>query len=265
MKKITLKTLIDMKRTGEKITLLTCYDATFSRLLNEAKIDILLIGDTLGEMVQGHPTTVFVQIEDMAYHVRAVARQNSYSFLIGDMPFLTYTTCDEALKNAKILMQAGAHMVKMEGGQQLVPIIEHLTRFGIPVCAHIGLTPQFYHQLSGYRVQGREPNKAKQLLEDAKALVAAGCQILVMECIPQKLAKEITESCAVPTLGIGAGPDCDGQILVLYDILGMNTRKLTFSKNYLAASPDHSILGAFVTYREEVKSQIFPTIEHGFD
>jgi len=274
MKKIRIPTLLHMKQQHEKIVALTCYDASFIQLLNAAAIEVVLVGDTLGQIIQGYDTTIPVSIEDMAYHIRCVARKNTTALLIGDMPFLSYTSIAEALASAKQLMQAGAEMVKMEGGSELAPIVHALKGHGVPVCAHIGLTPQFVHHIGGYRIQGRDQQQATQLQEDAQALQRAGASLLVLECVPSTLATHISQSLHIPTIGIGAGVDCDGQILVCYDMLGMNMhKKLTFVKDFLgaqhvtpnAAAAENLILNAFRAYHAAVKEKIFPGVEHSFE
>lgn len=275
MKKIRIPALVHMKQRQEKIVVLTCYDASFIQVLNAANIEVVLIGDTLGQIIQGYDTTIPVSIPDMVYHIRCVARKNTTALLIGDMPFLSYTSIEQALDSAKQLMQAGAEMVKMEGGRELAPIVQALSQHGIPVCAHIGLTPQFVHHLGGYKIQGREQHQAAQLLDDALALQHAGAALLVLECVPRTLAHDISQSLAIPTIGIGAGVDCDGQVLVCYDMLGLNMhKKLTFVKDFLheqaakqtaSTASEHLILAACCAYHTAVKQKTFPSLEHSFE
>lgn len=253
-----------MKASGDKITMLTVYDATFSSLYKGLGVDVLLIGDSLGQVVQGHNSTIPVTIEDMVYHTRCVHRGASDAFILSDMPFMTYPNVDVALHNAAKLIQAGASMVKLEGGLCLVPILEALTQQGIPVCAHLGLTPQSVLTMGGYKVQGRDKTQAIQILEDAVALEAAGAGMIVLECIPRLLAKEISLALSIPVIGIGAGPDCDGQVLVLHDMLGITPGKnFTFTKNFMTES-DNGIEGAISAYVNAVKNNQFPADEHCF-
>jgi 3-methyl-2-oxobutanoate hydroxymethyltransferase len=263
-KRITLARLLKMKQRSEKITVLTAYDATFAKLFSELGIDIILVGDTLGMVVGGHETTIPVTMEDMVYHIRSVCRARPLPFIIGDMPFLSYPNPEEALENAGLLMQAGAEMVKVEGGAWLIPIIEQLSEKGIPVCAHLGLTPQSVHILGGYKVQGRDANQAEAILHAALAQEKAGAKMLVLECVPYLLAQEITQAVSIPVIGIGAGPYCDGQVLVTHDMLGLNPyMTLTFVRNFMAGQTE-GIQGAIKDYIRQVKSGEFPTLEHSF-
>src|SRR5437660_11859039 len=213
-----------MKQAGERITMLTAYDASFARLLDQAQIDVLLVGDSLGMVVQGHDTTLPVTMDQMVYHCAAVARGTSRAHLVGDMPFGSYqASADEAVKNAvRLVSEGGMEAVKLEGGAEYAEVVSRIARAGVPVMGHIGLTPQSVHKLGGYVVQGRTEEKAQKLLAAAKALEAAGCYALVLEMVPQELAAEITAALNIPTIGIGAGSSCDGQVLVIYDLLGMN-------------------------------------------
>ena len=249
---------------GEKIVMLTCYDATFAAVAEAAGVEMLLVGDSLGMVIQGHETTLPVSIADMLYHVRAVARGTQHAAIIADMPFGSYqANPEDAFRNAARLLAAGAHMVKIEGGRSMHETVRFLVDRGIPVCGHIGLTPQAVHQLGGYRVQGRENDAARRLREDARLLEQAGAAVIVLELIPAVLAREITEDLKVPTIGIGAGPACSGQVLVLYDMLGIYTRrKPRFVRDFMAGSA--SILQAIATYVRDVKSGQFPTAEHSF-
>ncbi len=260
----TISRLQAMKQKGEKIACLTAYDALFTYFADQAGLDLLLVGDSMGNTVQGHTDTIPVTLEEMCYHTRCVARGNQNAFLLGDLPFLTYTNPQQTLESSAKIMQSGAQMVKLEGGRWLVETFEILTTRGIPVCAHLGLTPQSVRRLGGYKIQGRDQNSAERIFEDALLLEKAGAQLLVLEGIPKILGKRITEALKIPTIGIGAGPDCDGQVLILHDLLGLIRGKpLTFAKNFLQDSGN--ILEAFKAYREAVKSGSFPGLEHCFD
>ncbi len=268
MDRITLAKLRKLKAQQEKIVALTVYDASFAHLLEQSGVEVLLVGDSLGMVIQGHPTTLPVTLEHMIYHTQAVYRGTQQALLVVDMPFMTYATPKQALRNAARLMREGqAQVVKLEGGEWLAPTIELLTARGIPVCAHLGLLPQSIHQLGGYYVQGRQPAQAQRLQAEAHCLQEAGATLLVLECVPSPLAAAITQSLSIPVIGIGAGPQCDGQILVLYDLLGLTPGKSpSFSKDFLkAARPDSSRLQhAIATYVEDVKNQHFPDLEHSF-
>ena len=265
MKKVTIHTLRKMKQAGERITMLTAYDATFALLLDGAGIEALLVGDSLGMVIQGQETTLPVTMDQMVYHCAAVKRGAKIAHLIGDLPFGSYqASADEAVKNAmRLIAEGGMEAVKLEGGADYAEVISRIVRAGVPVMGHLGLTPQSVHKMGGYLVQGRGEEKAARLLADAKALQAAGCYALVLEAIPADLAVEITRSLEIPTIGIGAGLGCDGQVLVCYDLLGMNPNFAPkFVKRYLD-------LAALVTdaagrYRGEVKSGEFPAPEHTF-
>jgi 3-methyl-2-oxobutanoate hydroxymethyltransferase len=263
--KVTIHTLRQKKAAGEKITMLTCYDATFARLLDDGGIDILLVGDSLGMVVQGNATTLPVTLDEMIYHTRAVARGARRAQIVGDMPFMSYqTSIEDALRAAGQLMkQGGAEAVKLEGGAQHAELIRRLSASGIPVMGHIGLTPQSYHQLGGFKVQGRDEKAAERLLADARVLEEAGVYAIVLEGIPLEVAARITEAVAVPTIGIGAGPHCDGQVLVIYDLLGMNEEfKPKFVKRY-----DNFALRirtAVDEFIDEVKSGRFPSEDESF-
>jgi 3-methyl-2-oxobutanoate hydroxymethyltransferase len=261
---VNVATLRRMKAEGEKIASITCYDASFAALVDEADVDLVLVGDSLGMVIQGHDTTVPVTLDDVIYHCRAVARGLSRPFLMADMPFMTYTSRDVALKNAMRLMQeGGAKMVKLEGGASQVAIVEFLAGHDIAVCAHLGLRPQSVHKTGGFRVQGREEAAAEQMRRDAKALQDAGADIVLLECIPAPLGKEITAELHVPVIGIGAGPDTDGQILVLYDVLDITPgRKPRFVQNFMIGHD--SPLAGIKAYAAAVKSRAYPTAEHCF-
>lgn len=261
---VNIATLDRMKAEGEKIACITAYDASFAALVDEAGIDVVLVGDSLGMVIQGHDTTVPVTLNDVIYHCRAVAKGLYRPFLMADMPFMTYATKEQALENAVRLMQeGGAKMVKLEGGSGQVEIVEFLAEHDIAVCAHLGLKPQSVHKMGGFRVQGREQAAAEQMLRDAKALEDAGADMVLLECIPAKLGAQITQALRVPVIGIGAGPDTDGQILVLYDVLDITAgRKPKFSKNFMEGQS--SALDAVKAYTQAVKSGSYPGPEHCF-
>jgi 3-methyl-2-oxobutanoate hydroxymethyltransferase len=260
----TLTALKTMHGSGEKIAMLTCYDASFAAMLEEAGVDVLLIGDSLGMVVQGEETTLPVTLSDMIYHTACVVRGASQAFIISDMPFGTSQVSPEkTFEHAAKLMAAGAQMVKIEGGAAMIETVRFLTARGIPVCAHLGLTPQSVHQLGGYRVQGREKDAALQLIEDAVALEAAGAGMIVLEVVPALLAAEVTAQLAIPVIGIGAGAACSGQVLVLYDLLNIYPgKKARFVKNYMQGAA--SIEEAVRRYVSEVKDGSFPLQEHAF-
>ncbi len=264
MMRTTLTTLQTMRSKGEKIAVLTCYDASFAALLEANGVDILLVGDSLGMVLQGHETTLPVTLDDMVYHTACVARGAKKAFIVADMPFGTFQNSpQEAFVHAAPLMVAGAQMVKLEGGASMVETVRFLTERGIPVCVHIGLTPQSVHQMGGYRVQGKETAAAQQLLQDAVALEQAGAGMIVLEAIPALLAAEITAALSIPTIGIGAGTDCSGQVLVLHDILDIYPgKKARFVKNYMQGAT--SIADAVARYVREVKAGEFPSVEHSF-
>ena len=263
MKPVTVETLQQLKIKQEKFSCIAAYDAIFSRLLNQAGIDIILVGDSLGMVLQGNDSTIPVTIDEICYHVRCVAKGNSRSLIIADMPFMTYADTTTAVNNAAALMRAGAHMVKLEGGQWLSQTISTLVCGGIPVCAHIGLTPQSVNILGGYKVQGRSEKQAEQLLEDAIALEKAGAQIVLMECVPSTLASKVEAALTIPTIGIGAGPGTTGQVLVLHDMLGMNPRPARFVRNFMEGSS--SIQNALANYHQAVRDGSFPAPEHCFE
>jgi 3-methyl-2-oxobutanoate hydroxymethyltransferase len=261
---VNVSTLRTMKAEGEPIACLTAYDASFAVLVDAAGVDLVLVGDSLGMVIQGHDTTVPVTVQDVVYHSRAVSRGLRRAFLVADMPFMSYANPDQALENSVRMMQeGGAMMIKLEGGEGQVDIVEHLARHDIPVCAHLGLKPQSVHKIGGFRVQGREAEKAKDMKRAAKRLQDAGADIVLLECVPSELGKSIRESLEVPVIGIGAGPDVDGQILVLYDILDITQGKTPrFVKNFQAgqASP----LEAIKAYVRAVKDRSYPAPEHCF-
>lgn len=260
----TLTALQNMRSKGEKIAVLTCYDASFATLLEAQGINVLLVGDSLGMVLQGHETTLPVSLDEMVYHTACVARGAKQAFIISDMPFGTFQISpQETFAHATELMAAGAQMVKLEGGATMVETVLFLTGRGIPVCGHIGLTPQSVHQLGGYRVQGKESAAAQQMLQDAAALEQAGAGMLVLEAIPALLAAEITAQLTIPTIGIGAGAACSGQVLVLHDMLDIYPgKKARFVKSYMQGAG--SIAAAVANYVAEVKDGSFPAQEHGF-
>lgn len=254
--RVTLPGLSAMKDRRKKITCLTSYDATFARAIDAAGIDIVLVGDSLGMVIQGHDTTLPVTVDDVAYHTRCVAQGVRRSFILADLPFMSCATPADAARSAAELMRAGAHAVKIEGAGPQIQIIRFLTERHIVVCAHLGLLPQAVHKLGGFKTQARDAPAAQQLLADADAVVAAGAALLLLECIPPALAREVTERVPVPTIGIGAGPDCDGQVLVLHDMLGLTPTQPSFSRNFLDGAA--SIQSAFVAFRDAVRDGSFP-------
>ncbi len=262
--RVTNRTLRAMKEQGEKIASMTAYDAAFAAVLDRAGIDFILVGDSVGMVVQGRATTIPVTVEEIIYHTQLVARGIERAMLMADMPFMSYASPQDCLKNAARLMkEGGAEIVKLEWGELEIDMVRRLTECGVPVCAHLGLTPQAIHKYGGYRVQGREEKAAQKMKDDALALEEAGADIILLECVPIDLAADITAQAGVPVIGIGAGPHCDGQILVLYDVLDIAPGKRTrFSKNYMAQ--EGSIHGALETYVREVKDGVFPTEEFAF-
>lgn len=259
---LSINDISAMKRNGEKITCLTAYDATFAALIDKSGIDMLLVGDSLGMVVQGHCATIPVTITDMVYHTRCVNRARKRAFLIADLPFMSYSNPMDAAKNAALLLQqGGAQMVKLEGAR--LDCIHFLVEQRIPVCGHLGLLPQSIHQMGQYQVQGKEPEAAQLILEDARQVQAAGAAMLILECVPAVLAKQISSELTIPVIGIGAGVDCDGQVLVLYDMLNITTGKRPrFSKNFMLG--EDSIEAAFHAYRNAVKNVEFPASEHSY-
>ncbi|WP_220809653.1 3-methyl-2-oxobutanoate hydroxymethyltransferase [Noviherbaspirillum aridicola] len=262
-KAVTVPALLAMRQAGEKIAMLTCYDSSFAALMDRCGVDVLLVGDSLGNVCQGHSSTLPVTLADIAYHTACVARGNQTALLIADMPFGTYATPQAAFDNAVRLMQAGAQMVKIEGGEWLSETVRFLTDRAIPVCAHLGLTPQSVHQLGGFKVQGKTTEAADRLKSDALSLQVAGASMLVLEAIPSALGKEVTDKLTIPTIGIGAGPDCAGQVLVMHDMLGVFPgRKARFVKNFMEG--ETSIDAAVRAYIRAVKDKSFPGPEHCF-
>ncbi len=265
MKPVTVSSLREMKRRGEKIACLTAYDYSFGSLLDRAGVDLVMVGDSLGMVVQGHDTTLPVSVAEMAYHSRCVARGVQRALIVTDLPFMSYQQSPpHAFASAGRLMQkGGAQVVKLEGGEPMAATVQFLVERGIPVCAHLGLTPQSVHQLGGYRVQGREATAAERIRRDAKILQDAGASLLVLEAVPSELAQTITKDLEIPTIGIGAGPHCDGQVLVLHDMLGIYPRPSPkFSKNFMRGAT--GIEEAVKSYINAVKSGAFPGAEHSF-
>ena len=261
---INVASLKKMKSDGEAIACITAYDASFALAVDRAGIDMVLVGDSLGMVIQGHDTTVPVTVEDIIYHTRNVSRGLQRAFLVADMPFMSYSDPNQALENAVRLMQeGGAMMVKLEGGEGQIAIVEHLARHDIAVCAHLGLKPQSVHKIGGFRVQGRDSKEAKEILDNAKALQDAGADVVLLECVPNELGKSIKENLDVPIIGIGAGPFVDGQILVLYDILDITQGSTPkFVRNFMLdqASP----INAIESYVQAVKNKEYPAPEHCF-
>lgn len=263
-KKITLNTLARMKTGGEKIAALTAYDYCSAVAASEAGVEVLLVGDSLGMVIQGHDSSLPVTIEDTAYHVRCVRRGNRGALLMADLPFMSYYSESKSLENAAILMREGAQMVKLEGGAWLAETARQLSERGIPVCAHLGLTPQSINHLGGYRVQGRDPAQGQLIIDEAKVLQQAGASVILIECVPATLGAQLAGAVDVPVIGIGAGPATDGQILVWHDLLGLYPGKTPkFVKNYLQGNPG-GIQGALAAYVKEVKAGEFPGEEHGY-
>ncbi|MEJ6004788.1 3-methyl-2-oxobutanoate hydroxymethyltransferase [Paucibacter sp. AS339] len=264
-KPMSLQRLLDMHASGDKIAMLTCYDAAFASVLDEAGVDVMLVGDSLGNVLQGQSSTVPVTLEEMVYHTRCVARGRKSAWIIGDLPFDSYqASTAEAWKSAAALVKAGAHMVKLEGGGWTAPVVRFLVERGIPVCAHLGLTPQTVTMLGGYKVQGREDAAAALMKQQAQELVAAGAQMLVLEMVPSALAAELTQTLGIPVIGIGAGVGCSGQVLVLHDMLDVTPgRRPRFVKNFMQSAS--SVQDAVRRYVGEVKAQTFPQNElHGY-
>lgn len=264
MKKVTVTRLIEKKSNGEKVTMLTAYDASFAKLFDQQGIDSILVGDSLGMVLQGNDDTLSVSIDDMVYHVRLVKKGTTRALIIADMPFMSYATTEQAYQNAAKLMAAGAQMVKLEGGDWLVETVKGLVERGIPVCAHLGLTPQSLHKFGGFKIQGREALQAEQMVEHAQALEKAGAQMLVLECVPKNLAATMSEQLTIPVIGIGAGPDTDGQVLVMHDLIGVSANYIPkFSKNFLASTGN--LTDAVRAYVHDVSAGTFPGPEHYFE
>ncbi|ELA09304.1 3-methyl-2-oxobutanoate hydroxymethyltransferase [Moraxella macacae 0408225] len=264
---ITLSTLQKYKATGEKFSCLTCYDASFANAMQKAEIDTILVGDSLGMVVQGQNSTLPVSVDDMVYHTKNVARGNRHALIICDLPFMSAATLERAIDAATTVMQAGANVVKIEGGSELSKIVSVLANNGIPTCVHLGLTPQSVNLFGGYKVQGKTDKQANKLLTDCESVVNAGASMLLLECVPKKIAKTISETFTVPVIGIGAGADCDGQVLVMHDMLGIYTKKpAKFVKDFLTDDTNETcdIVGAFKAYHKAVKTGTFPSDEHSF-
>jgi 3-methyl-2-oxobutanoate hydroxymethyltransferase len=264
MPDVTVSTLLGLKQKGEKIAMLTAYDATFAQAACQAGVEVLLVGDSLGMVLQGHDSTLPVSLADMAYHTAAVKRGNQGALILADLPFMAYATLEQTFASSAALMQAGAHMIKLEGASWLAEPIRQLAERGVPVCAHLGLTPQAVNVFGGYKVQGRGDAAARQLRADAMALEQAGAAMLLLECVPSELAAEISQSVKIPVIGIGAGSATDGQVLVLHDMLGLSLtgRAPKFVKNFMEGQP--SVQAAFAAYVSAVKDVSFPAEEHGF-
>ncbi|MBU2549445.1 MAG: 3-methyl-2-oxobutanoate hydroxymethyltransferase [Proteobacteria bacterium] len=263
--KVTIAGLKAKKDAGQKITMLTAYDFYTAAMIDQAGVDTILIGDSLGMVVLGYTSTVPVTMDEMLHHCKAVRRGTEFAFLIGDMPFMSYNVSrEEAIRNAgRFIKEAGCDSVKLEGGTEMAPTVKAVVDAGIPVCAHIGLTPQTATKLSGFKVQGKDAEGARQLIQSARDLDAAGAYMLVMECIPDAIAAEITRAVSIPTIGIGAGPDCDGQVLVTNDVLGLFEKFVPkFVKQYVNLAPQ--IKAALAEYVREVQDGVFPGPEHGF-
>ncbi|ATY79925.1 MULTISPECIES: 3-methyl-2-oxobutanoate hydroxymethyltransferase [Aeromonas] len=264
MSKITTASLLKMKQDGQKFTAITAYDATFAKLFDDEGAHVLLIGDSLGMVLQGGQDTLAVNMDEMVYHTRCVARGASKALVVADMPFMSYATPEQTYQNAARLMAAGARMVKMEGGDWLCDSIRHLTRNGVPVCGHLGLTPQSVHVFGGFKVQGRDEFQAQEIYRQALELQAAGIQLLVLECVPTALAERITKALRIPVIGIGAGPATDGQILVMHDAFGVTSGYVPkFTKNFLAETGD--VRAAIRLYVQQVSEGSFPGPEHCFN
>jgi 3-methyl-2-oxobutanoate hydroxymethyltransferase len=264
-KSVTVPSLRQRRNGGPAIAMLTCYDACFARILDECEVDVLLVGDSLGMVLQGHSTTLPVTVEDVVYHTISVARAKPKSLIMSDLPFASYQeSAEQAYRNAARLLAAGAQMVKLEGGAWLAPTVEFLSTRGIPVCAHVGLTPQSIHAMGTYRVQGRDDNSAAAILNDGKVLESAGAEMLVVELVPSQLGQRLTSSLSIPTIGIGAGPHTTGQVLVLHDMLGLSSGKRPrFVKNFLETQGD--IAAAIARFVAEVRQGTYPSAEHSFE
>ena len=263
---VSLTTLRQKKRRGERFAALTAYDALFAELISEAGVDVLLVGDSLGMVLHGHDSTLPVTLDDMVYHMNCVRRGNQGALIMADLPFMSYASETQSLESAAALMRAGAHVVKLEGGAWLAESTRLLTERGIPVCAHMGLTPQAINRIGGYRVQGRDPSQAQAMIDEALILQDSGASIILLECVPVELGREIAERIEAPVIGIGAGPHTDGQIMVMHDMLGLTPSSIRvpkFVKNFLPES-DAGIPGAFRAYAEAVRDGTFPGVEHSF-
>ncbi len=264
MNKVTVNTLHKLKAAGEKFACLTCYDALFAGLYGDAGVEVILVGDSLGMVIQGHDTTLPVTMEDVIYHMTCVKRGSKGSLLIADLPFMSYASEAQTLENAARLMRAGAQMIKLEGGAWIAESTRLLAERGIPVCSHMGLTPQSVNRIGGFLVQGRDPNQADTMIEEARLLEASGASCLLLESVPCKLASIISKALSIPVIGIGAGVEVDGQIMVLHDLLGISPITPKFVRNFLADS-DNGIPGAVAAYVKAIKDGTFPGPEHSYD
>lgn len=263
MAKISVSRLIKMKQANEKITCITAYDASFAAIFDQAGIQVLLVGDSLGMVLQGHDSTLPVTVEDIKYHTKSVASTAANAMIIADLPFMSYSTPEQTYENAATLMRAGANMVKLEGGEWLAETVKGLVERGVPVCGHLGLTPQSVNVFGGYKVQGRENEQAEQLLNDALMLEKSGAQLIVLECVPVHLAARVSKALQIPVIGIGAGSETDGQVLVMHDAFGISAGFCPkFSKNFLIETGD--IRRAVALYKEQVENGSFPSSEHSF-
>ena len=263
MAKVSVSRLAKMKQDNQKITCMTAYDASFAAIFDQAGIQVLLVGDSLGMVLQGHDSTLPVTVNDISYHTAAVVSTAKTSLIVSDLPFMSYATLESTYQNAAVLMRAGANMVKIEGGKWLADSVKGLVERGIPVCGHLGLTPQSVNIFGGYKVQGREDKQAEELVKDALILQEAGIQLLVLECVPVSLAERVTKALDIPVIGIGAGNQTDGQILVMHDVFGISAGFCPkFSKNFLLETGD--IRQAVNLYKEQVESGQFPAAEHSF-
>lgn len=262
-KRKTISYLQKCKTEGNKFSCLTAYDASFAKLFDEQGIDLLLVGDSLGMVLHGKPDTLAVTVDDIVYHVNSVVAGNRFAFVMADMPFMSYATVEQACRNAGRMLAAGANMVKLEGGKWLLDTCRALLERGVPVCAHLGLTPQSVNVFGGYKVQGKQEAQANELIDTAIAFEQAGCQMLLLECVPATLAKAVTDAVNVPVIGIGAGKETDGQILVMHDVLGISANYVpSFSKNFLTDA--NSLEQAIQNYHQDVKNGVFPAEEHAF-
>lgn len=265
VRNVTLSTLNRMKQDGEKFTCLTAYDATFANVVSSAGVEVILVGDSLGMVLQGHDSTIPVTNDDMAYHTACVKRGNLGALIMSDLPFMAYATETQTFASATQLMQAGAHVVKLEGGEWLSSTVKKLTDRGVPVCIHLGLTPQSVNKFGGYKVQGRDPHARKALIDDSLKAQDAGAAILLYECIPSDLTEEIMSKVEIPVIGIGAGPSTDAQVLVLHDMLGITPGKPPKFVHNFMPDGDGTIKGAIEAYVHAVKHSTFPGPEHGFE
>lgn len=262
MKALTIDHLLAMKREGEKITMLTCYDSTFASAMDGAGVDIILVGDSLGMVVQGKKSTVGVSVDEVAYHTACVSQGLERTFLLADMPFGSFHNESTAMENAVELLSAGGVMVKLEGAGPMIEIVNYMTQRGAPVCGHLGLTPQSVNQLGGFKVQARDEEGARQLVDDALSMQQAGAQMLVVECVPSDVGKQVSNAVDIPVIGIGAGVDCDGQVLVMHDMLGLGGRVPKFVANFMQGN--ETIQAAFEAYVLAVKESRFPAKEHEY-